>query len=167
MMLTENAVIGILQSCIAGAGLVLAIYALILPVLRRLFKEKSKVLKSMISELRARTDKVSAGSPQQEFRQIAELGKSLEKVKGFPKYVSAGMMFSFVGYLLSALLSMVWLLDWYRPFADFLLPYFFIGTTVGFLMVGIISIRDAYSALKQDLDSQMRALDSGEKKEQD
>jgi hypothetical protein len=158
-MLNENTVLALLQASVAGAGLVLAVFALILPTTRRIFEERSKKLLSSLNEFKNKAKELQTGSKKEEIQYLSTLMNEIKGVHNFPKYMSIGMLISFLGYVLSALISLIWLVGSYREIIDSVLPIVFSGTTIAFLVVGVISIKDAYSSLKRDLDSLLVSIE--------
>jgi len=153
ILLSENSVSALLQASITGAGLVLAVYSLILPLTRRIFEERSARLLKYLDELKKSAKKLEIKSPKGEVENIERLGANIRQAQKFPKYLSVGMFIVFLGYLLSTFLSILWFVDIYRDQLDSCLPIIFATTTLAFLLVGSISIRDAYSSLKREFDT--------------
>lgn len=152
-MLSENLVSALLQASITGAGLVLAVYSLILPLTKRIFEERSTRLLKYLGELKKSAKKLDIKSPKGGVENIERLGTNIRQAQKFPKYLSVGMVVVFLGYLLSSFLSILWFVNIYRDQLDSCLPIIFGITTSAFLLVGLISIRDAYSSLKKEFDA--------------
>lgn len=152
-MLSENLVSALLQASITGAGLVLAVYSLILPLTRRIFEERSARFLKYLGELKKSAKKLDIKSSKGEVENIERLGANIRQAQKFPKYLSVGMVVVFLGYLLSSFLSILWFVSIYRDQLDSCLPIIFGITTSAFLLVGLISIRDAYSSLKKEFNA--------------
>jgi len=152
-LLSENLVSALLQASITGAGLVLAVYSLILPLTRRIFEERSARFLKYLGELKKSAKKLDIKSSKGEVENIERLGANIRQAQKFPKYLSVGMVVVFLGYLLSSFLSILWFVSIYRDQLDSCLPIIFGITTSAFLLVGLISIRDAYSSLKKEFNA--------------
>lgn len=157
-MLSENFVSALLQASVTGAGLVLAVYTLILPMSRKLFEERSEMLLASIRELSGKAKKLKTKSLEQEIPYLKELVKRIEGFMKFPRYMSIGMFLTFLGYIISTFLSLSWLMDLHKPVVDFWLPIAFTGSTLAFLVVGFFSIKDTYSSLKKEFDAILARL---------
>ncbi len=149
-LLNENLVLALLQASITGAGLILAVYALLIPVARQIFEGRILELKQAIEKYRKESEKVDEKITDEKIQAIKE---SLDEIKGKstpPTYMGSGMMLSFLGYVLSILMSFWWLLDWEKQTMDQWLPLSFGGATIVFLVVGLIAIKDIYLVLKEE-----------------
>jgi len=105
---------GLLQASIAGAGLVLATYALVVQHAKRIFEERSKGLEKTLEDLKSvseairRTWKDSEGESRREIKpedieRLRVIKSGLVKQATFPVYLSPGMGVPFAIYLVSAL----------------------------------------------------------------
>jgi uncharacterized membrane protein len=149
-MLDVGLVQTLLEASITGAGLVLAVYALIVPISTKILKRRSENLREQIEEFVKIHGEITPESPIEVIKQLEALKRRIETTKSFPSYLSIGVKLSFFLYLLSTLIALAWLLNSNRPIMDFWLPITFVLSTVAFLFVGILSIDDIYSAMKKE-----------------
>lgn len=143
-------VLAILQASITGAGLLLAVYALIIPISSKLFQSRIEAQSSAINDFKEKVKKVNVTTTSGE---IEELKKNIEAITstiGIPGYIRWGMTLAFIGYLVSALCSLWWLINWYQAFFDQWLHWIFGGSTFLFAAIGYVAIRDISSMLKKE-----------------
>lgn len=178
-MLSQDFVLTIFEASLTGSGLVLALYALITPVLNRLFSwrlsyiELERRFQEYLTELERTEEQMKESFKKlkgvindDEFAKIYDetrshlahtgtgLKETVEKQK-YPRYLSSGFLIAFVGYIMSTLLSMLWLVNPTSPniniIDEFIIPVFLV-TTVVFLGVGVFSINDTYSVSKKEFE---------------
>jgi len=94
-MLTETMVLVILQVSITGAGLIMAIYALITPVARSMFTERVELRKKKKEEFDKIKKKISSNSQNSDFKRLETLASEIKKIKTFPKYLGFGVSLVF------------------------------------------------------------------------
>jgi len=163
-MMNESIVSALLQASITGAGLVLAIYALIVPIAGRIFQHKSEALQKSLDDLKQVTRPILEHKGNEKpFRRVVISEKdaqSLENVAkqikariSFPDYLRLGVGASFILYTASSLACLWWLMDWERVETAAWIPRLFGLSTFVFLVVGICAIRDIYYVLKKDFES--------------
>ena len=151
-MLTETLVSTILTVSITGAGLILAIYALITPISRKMFEERLKLLRKKKEEFDKKKRKIDSESSDKDFKLLRTLASEIQAIKAFPQYLGSGVLIVFVGYFLTIIVSFLWFIvephikGTYEPS---ILILFFIST-IGFLSVGVYAILDVYRTMKEE-----------------
>jgi len=147
-MLEENLVLVLLQASITGAGLVLAVYALIIPLTKTFFNYRSERLEKEVKELK---EMVAVENPYYETVDLDKIRKRLdriEKEREIPTYLGLGAGTVFFGYMVSVLMSYGWLAEWQKPTMDFWLPLAFVASTFLFLLMGLYAIKDIRDTMK-------------------
>jgi len=152
-MLGQDFVLALLQSSITGAGLVLAIYTLILPLSRRFLEERARMTLESLEKLKQRVSEIEIETPI-DTKKLEALINEFQTRQSYPAYLSLGIAITFLGYLASALMSVGWILseDKASTFYDQWLPIVFIGTTFLFLGIGILSINDISQTMKKEFE---------------
>jgi hypothetical protein len=107
-MLPESLVLTLLQASITGAGLVFAVYALIVPLSRRLFEYRAREIHDGMEELKKKVSKVGTQISQRELDEMKEVLESIDKRKDFPVYLGAGVAAIFSFYVLSTFMCVWW-----------------------------------------------------------
>jgi Fe2+ transport system protein B len=102
-MLTETAVSAFLEASITGAGLVLAVYALITPLSQRIFTERAKKLQSLIEKFEEEKSKITPDSSQEDFNRLNQLRRNIKEVRIFPRYLGIGILITFMLFMFSAI----------------------------------------------------------------
>lgn len=157
-MLTESFVSSILEASIAGAGLVLAVYALVIPIAGKIFELKAKVLLESLKEFKDTLTKLKDEFTDEDKRRLEELTSDIVSRKIIPTYLSLGTSLVFVCYMACALFSVGWFLNWNRPTIDvFIAPLFAISTII-FLLIGILTVKDVSSVLKEQFKETVSAI---------
>lgn len=144
-MPTESIVSAILQASITGAGLVLAVYALITPLSKRIFKDRTKVLQMMIVEHDRCEDP----------KQREKLRVEIKKIKIFPRYLSIGVTTTFSLYMISVIGTSFWLADptaYIGSTQELLMIASFLLANIVFAAVGLYAIIEVYSAMKKEFE---------------
>jgi len=158
-MLNQEFVFVLLQASITGAGLVLAVYALIIPLARRFFSYRAEDIHQDIQELKERIRETDTSISQDDLSELRGMLDSIEALKDFPAYLSwvAGATFFF--YLGSTLMSVWWIMDWNKQTFDSWLPNSFGLATLLFLGVGLYSIRDISKTMKREFEDLKKAVE--------
>lgn len=152
-MLTETTVSTILTASIAGAGLIMAIYALITPLSRQIFKEKVRLLREKKKQFDKMKEEINSESSDKEFKRFKELASQIKAIRLFPRYLSVGVLLVFMGYMLTTFFALVWLVAIVKDaVTETVLALSFYLSTFGFLSVGIITIFDVYGAMKGEFE---------------
>lgn len=153
-MLTETAVSAILQASITGAGLVLAVYALIAPLSRRIFKERAKLLQEKIEEFNIQRDKITLESSEKDIKNLGKLKKEIKGIKIVPRYMGVGIASTFVVYIFSIIVSTGWLTvpSSRTPDREFLLFTLFMVGSLLFVTVGLFTIVEVYFTMKKEFE---------------
>jgi len=163
-MLSQEFVSSLLQASITGAGLVLAVYALIIPLSRRLFSYRAEEIYENIQELKKRILDTGAHVSTEEISELETLLETIGKRKEFPTYLSWGAGITFFGYIASTFLSFFWMIDYNRPTADNWLPSTFFISTFFFLLLGIISIKDISQTMKREFEELKKKVEETKSK---
>jgi len=153
-MLSEAVVSTVLQASITGAGLVLAIYALVTPLSHRIFTERAKILDSKIEEFEKQRCELTLDSSEKEIKQLQKLSKEREQMKIFPRYLGAGIAVTFALYMCSVVFSSFWLL--YTDFRtlnteiDIILTFWPANTL--FMVVGVLVTFEVFQSMKKEFE---------------
>jgi len=151
-VLTETVVSAFLTASITGAGLVLAVYTLIIPLSRRFFSYRAEEIHEEIQELKEKVGKTDARVSQDELSELKTMVEGIEERQAFPTYLSWGAGLTFLCYAIATFLSFFWLIDYNRPTADYWLPFTFFVSTVFFLSLGLYSIKDISQTMKREFE---------------
>ena len=144
-MLNQEIVLTLLQTSITGAGLVLAFYALIVPLLRRLFEYKVHTIVDLTQKFMQSAKDIQPNV--KELDKLKELAYKISDVQDIPAYLRYGVGFTFLGYIFCILMSYSWVVNYLQTTIDPWLSLTFILTTVVFF-VGLIGIKDIHNIMK-------------------
>jgi uncharacterized membrane protein (DUF485 family) len=133
---------------------------------RQIFRRRISELEQSIERYQKESKKLKEKILNEEaaFQTIQEIKTYLNLITNkiaLPDYMRIGMWFCFIGYILSVLMSLWWLLDWNKPIMDELLPWSFGIATVAFLLVGVSAIKDIYSVFKEEYESLKSTIKKG------
>lgn len=166
-MLTDPFVFTILGASLSGAGLVLAIYALITPISGKMFERRASELVENIKLMKSNLDKIDVATSTEALERIEKsISEIKEKVK-LPSYLGIGVGISFVGFILSCLMSVWWYLGWEFSTMDAWLPFVFGGSIIMFGFVGYETVKEIYEILKLEYQTKKELIDEINKKKQD
>jgi hypothetical protein len=153
-MLSEAAVSAILQASITGAGLVLAVYALVTPLSHRIFAERAKILDGKIEEFEKQRCELTLDSSDKEIKQLQKLRKEIEQIKIFPRYLGGGIALTFAFYMLSVTFSTFWLLytDFRTLNTEIDIIVTFWPANILFMVVGVLVIFEVFQSMKKEFE---------------
>ena len=169
-MLSQDFVLTLLQTSVTGAGLVLAVYALIIPIASRLFKLRAETLtelKEEITKISEKLDTKDTEDTQKRISRLTTISEELSEKISFPDYLSWGILLTFIGYIASTLMCIQWLVNPSAPITEHIdswLPPIFVATTIIFLIVGIVSINDIYSVMKREFEETKKKIEEAKSK---
>jgi len=163
--MTETLASTILTASITGAGLILAIYALITPIARGIFEDRVKLLRKKRKQFDEMKAKISSESSDKEFKQFKTLSTEIKGMKIFPRYLGFGVLAVFSLYIITAFSAVGWLMnpsldDFSR---DFTLVMFFFVSTFGFLFVGSYAITDVLRTMIREFEQIKKEKEEVEK----
>jgi cobalamin biosynthesis protein CobD/CbiB len=151
-----NLVLTLLQASVTGAGLVLAVYALIIPLSDRIFRYRIKEISDEVDELKKEAEKTGTSISQDDIRKFRNLLDGIETRKDFPSYLSLWTGLSFLLFVLSALMSLFWIVDILKSVVDYWLPFTFFCSIILFLIVGLNGISDISQTMKREFEQLKR-----------
>ena len=148
-MASETAISAILTASIAGAGLIVAIYALISPISTKIFRERVELLRKRKRQFDQMKEKISPESSDKEFKVLKTLATKIKDIKSFPKYLGIGVFLVFLGYIFTALLALneLSVTSPQNVLMENVLFLSFYISTIGFMVVGFYAIFDVAGAL--------------------
>ncbi len=127
-----------MEASITGAGLVLAVYALIIPMSTRIFKELDREIKDNLIEFDKLKNSITPES-KKEMKKLDQLRKNINGTKLLPARLGFGVLITFSLYCLSAIVGAVEFVSPYSQPIDYL-PILFIVATGAFFVVGGLAI---------------------------
>jgi hypothetical protein len=142
-------------SSVTGAGLVIAFYALISRMSDKIFTNKFKQLEERRREIRrisSDPNNFKEENLKKTTKRLSELGKKIDSIKTFPKYLVLGVVFDFFLFLYTSISSWVWLLQSAENRANDIVMepsilFCFSLSLALFLMVGFLGIFDVGSTM--------------------
>ena len=158
-MLSQDFVLALLQASITGAGLVLAIYTLILPLSRRFLEERARMTLESLEKLKQKVGEIEIETPI-DTKKLEALVNEFQTRQTYPSYLSLGIAVTFFGYIASALMSVGWILseDRASTFYDQWLSFVFVGSTFLFLIIGLLSINDISQTMKKEFEKSKKEI---------
>jgi hypothetical protein len=165
MSLSDTALSTVLQVSITGAGLLLAVYALIIPVSRKIFISRALYLFKEKAEFEKKRQNLTANAEPKDFQELQRLTKEIKEVQEFPPYLGTGVIFSFTSYIISSIISWLAL---FAPSTNSIIITIIIGTfflianllfaLIGAFTVGVISqsMEKEYIEIKKKLENKSK-----------
>jgi uncharacterized membrane protein (DUF106 family) len=166
-MLTETILTTMIQVGVTGAGLVLAIYALIIPISRRMFIDRARLLRKQIKKFEEQKSNLKPEASDKEFKSLQQLAEKIKETKIFPRYLDIGVFLVFTFYMLLTIMGFTFLSSpLYQTAAnELLIIIIFSIANVGFLFLGITTIADIswtmhkeYERIKKEEDDKTKEL---------
>jgi hypothetical protein len=154
----------ILTASITGAGLLIAIYALITPISNKIFRDRVESHRKLKQEFDKMKGKISSESSDKEFKRLQTLASEIKQIEMFPKYLGIGVVLVFFGYISTAIFALTWLVSPPRESVSELpITIGFFSSTFGFFIVGLYSIYDVYRAMKREYEQMKKEKEEIEK----
>ena len=164
-MLTETIASAILTASITGAGLIIAIYALMTPISSKLFQNRVELLRKRKKQFDNMKEKIDSESSLEDIKQLKTLAAEMQGIRTFPKYLGFGVMVVFVFYLVTAMLTLMWMgFDLYRTlsFEMYVISTFAVSI-FSFCLVGSYAIVDVYLTMKREFEELKKQIEEAEK----
>ncbi len=141
-----------MEASIVGAGLILAMYALIVPMTHRIFEENIKDLNAKIKKFEELKSKITPESKDREITALSDLRSEIGSMQQFPSYLGRGAVLTFFLYILTIFVDLLLFLTPPSTILGFLVFTFFTLATFAFLVVGGGAIITIYNIVKRDFD---------------
>jgi hypothetical protein len=153
-MLSETVVSTFLVASITGAGLVLAIYALITPLSEKIFRERARNLERLLEDFEKEKSKITADSSNKDFKHFNNLKDQINEINIFPRYLSYGISLTFILFMSSVLFDWAWLINTANqvPSNDYYVTLPFGLAIASFLMVGLLAIIDIFGTMRKEFE---------------
>ena len=167
-MLTEIIVSSLLTASITGAGLIIAIYALITPLARRIFEYRLQLHHKKKKQFDKMREEINEESSDKDFKRLKTLAAEIKEIRIFPKYLGIGVLYVFSSYIFTAFFAMLWLQN---PRQDWMIELMIVGgfllSTLGFWFVGVFAIADVIKAMKGEFQQIKKQKEEVEKTSRD
>jgi uncharacterized membrane protein len=151
-MLSETVVSALLEASVTGAGLVLAVYALVTPISGKIFRERARRLKRLLGEFEEEKNKIT---PDRDLKRLKELQKQTKQLRVFPSYWGIGMLLTFILFMVSLLFSYVWLTNTdtiARANFELSIVVTFELAWIALLVIGISTIVEIYLTMRKEFE---------------
>jgi uncharacterized membrane protein (DUF106 family) len=141
-----------LEASITGAGLVLAVYALITPISQKIFQKRANKLETLLKEFEKERNKITADAPEKDFNRLTKLRDEIKKTRVLPRYLGFGIALTFGLFMLSVLYDTLWFNGTPSSFSDGFVFVVFLFAVFTFLSVGIITISEISSMMTDEFE---------------
>ncbi len=151
-MIDESMVIGFMEASMVGAGLVLAVYALIVPMSGHIFKELNNELNDDLIEFNKLKSKITPES-KEEMKKLSKLRGNMERLKKLPYYLGFGVLVTFLLYSFSILFDAMW---FFNPMSveatGYIVVGLFVSASVVFFLVGMVAIYIVWVSVQNEFE---------------
>lgn len=157
-MLSEAGVVAILEASITGAGLILAVYALLTPLSSKIFRRRASQLKSKIKEFEETKNNLSpeSKSSANEIKKLKNLQEEIEQFRIMPPYFRMEyILVPLFLYFLSVIFALCYLENFGSTSSaiyDFFVFWTFGVASATFFVIGLTAIIGAYLVMKEDFE---------------
>ena len=141
-----------MEASVTGAGLILAVYALIIPMFHRIFEELNTELSDTSLEFEKLKIKITPESSTKEMKQLNELRSNIKALKKTPYYLFLGVVITFLLYFISTLYDVFWFTAISPESTGYVMSGIFISATAGFFYVGVVAIYIVYIPMKNEFE---------------
>jgi hypothetical protein len=166
-MLSETVVSTLLEASITGAGLVLAVYALVTPMSERIFRRREERLESLLKKFDEEKLKIKPDASPKDFKRLQELSDRIKEIRIFPRYLGIGVVATFLSFAVSILLDWSWLIQPASqiPENDIYISMSFMVAIALFLAIGFLTMVEIYDMMRkefEDIKKKQKEVASGE-----
>jgi len=160
-MLNEAILSAAVQCGITGAGLVLAVYALVIPISRKMLTYRAKILRKQMQYFEKQRKNLTPEATKEEFKRLQRRADFIKETKTFPRYLSIGVAFAFSAYLLLAIFAYATLRDpiYFAYEYDMVILFLFVVANFSFLAVGLLTIFDISTTMQKDYERIKKRLE--------
>jgi uncharacterized membrane protein (DUF106 family) len=153
-MLSETIVAASLEASITGAGLVLAVYALVTPISERIFAKRADRLKRLLEDFEKEKSKITADAPNRDFKHLKELRDNIEEIKIFSRYLSYGVLATFFTFMISAIIDFTWLSNKSNqaPENDLYIIIPILIAIFLFFTIGMLTIGEIFDTMRREFE---------------
>lgn len=161
LMASEVLLSTVIQISVTGAGLVLAIYALIIPISKKLFLHRAQLLSKQMKLFEQKRKSISPNANNKDFNQLGTLRNLIKENKRLPIYLTTGVIVTFTLFITSAFVSF---LPLYNPLSntpenDFIIMIMFFCSLIAFMFLGAFTISDISLTMKKEYEQISKIAD--------
>jgi len=135
---------------IAGAGLVLAVYSIVLTRVHPFLHQRAQVWWQSLLRLRRRTEQIEAQTSTEAMEGLEREFRNVRTLHDLPVHLTWGLILPFFGYCALSLLAGAWFTGWNKAIIDKQLLNIFLITTAVFLISGFFAIKDLIATIDND-----------------
>jgi uncharacterized membrane protein (DUF106 family) len=107
-MFTEGFVSILLEASLTGAGLILAIYALISSILDKIIDVRKELIAEKKEQFDNFAEKIKTERSDANMKQLNKLNDALKELISFPNFLGVGVVLVFMLYLFVSFLAFQW-----------------------------------------------------------
>ena len=107
MALSETLISTILATSVTTAGLILAIYALLTPIFRRIVETRRKLLADKKAEFDRQKERLDSSGSTNEIKKLEALKSEIDEVGTFPPFFGDSVLLSFLFCTISFLFTLI------------------------------------------------------------
>jgi uncharacterized membrane protein (DUF485 family) len=152
-MFTEGFVSILLEASLTGAGLILAIYALITSILDKIIKVRKELVAKKKEQFDSFAEKVKTERSDANMKQLNKLNDALKNLIPFPKYFGVGVILVFMLYLFVSFFAFQWFtqpIGSKSVVTEDSMAVCFLVATAGFLLVGVYTITEVARTMRHE-----------------
>lgn len=158
----ETLISTILTASIAGAGLVIAVYALIVPISSKIFERRLDVLKRRLKQFDDVKTQTTPEEVAKDTKTLKTLAGEIKELKAFPRYLGPLVFMDFVLFSITALYSLFWFLGTSEDIQAYVIVAFFTISILLFAAVGMGAIIDVYGSMKREFEQLRKEKEKAE-----
>ncbi len=132
----------------------MAVYALFIPLSRRFLEIRAKSVIQALAALKEAASKTKPSVSEERLEKLADSVTQIKTMRVLPRYLREGILAVFVGYNISALLALGWIVNWQnlRLSYDTWLPIAFGFSTLLFFIVGVYIVTEINETLEKEFE---------------
>jgi hypothetical protein len=152
-MFTEGFVSILLEASLTGAGLILAIYALISSILDKIIKVRKELIAEKKEQFDSFAEKIKTERSAANMKQLNKLNDALKELIPFPNFLGVGVVLVFMLYLFVSFFAFQWFtqpIDMKSLVTEDFMAVFFLLATGGFFIVGVYTITEVARTMRHE-----------------
>jgi hypothetical protein len=152
-MFTEGFVSILLEASITGAGLILAIYALISPILDKVIKVRKELIAAKKEQFDILAEKIKTERSDANMKQLNKLNDALTELTSFPNFLGLGVVLVFMLFLSTSVNAFIWFTQPSNAkslLTEDTITVSFLSAIGGFFIVGLYTILEVARTMRHE-----------------
>jgi hypothetical protein len=153
-MLDEGLATTIVIGGITGAGLLLTVYALMTPLIERMFSERKEKIKQKRQEFNKISSQLTVENFNKNSNALSNLTEEIKSLSKFPRYLREAIFVDFTLFIVTAFAEAVWLNGnhGFDIISGDIMPVLFFSAIIIFGFIGLYAFADVSGWMEKEFE---------------